>query len=271
MPQTRGLRALAISALGLLLAMTPAWADPLKVGGTGAVTQLLKDLGPAFQAETGIALDVVVGLGTSGANKAAGDGKLGLAISGRPLRDTEKAKGLKIVAAFRTPFGLVTSREGPDGFKRSEVADLYRADRPLWPDGTPVLITLRPVDESDNTTLGDLFPGVADAMLQLRKRTDLSIAPTDQDNADIAEKLKGSLNSASLTQIVSEKRNLRFVAIDGVAATMENYENGSYPYAKSLYVVVPAVPSPEAEAFVAFLAKPAARAMLRSAGVIANQ
>jgi phosphate transport system substrate-binding protein len=243
----------------------------LKTGGTGSVTELLKQLAPAFKADTGIDLDVIPGLGTSGANNAVADGQLGIAVSGRHLKDKEAKKGLKEVATLRTPFGLVTSRQGPDDLKRSDIAELYQSNRPTWSDGTPILITLRPVDESDNIVLGELFPGMTEALVRLRKRPDLSIAATDQDNADIAEKVKGSLTGAALTQIISEKRNLRFVSIDGVAASLENYQNGSYPYGKSLYVIAPSVVSPEAEAFIAFLAKPATEALLRQAGMITGK
>ena len=266
-----GLRAVALGAFGALIACGPAAGATLKVGGTGASTELLRQLASPFEADTGIVLEVIVGLGTSGANNALADGKLGLAVSGRHLRDGEAARGLKEVAGFHTPFGLVTSREEPQSLKRSEIAGLYRSDHPLWPDGAPILITLRPVDESDNATLGEFFPGMTEALVHLRKRADLSIAATDQDNADIAERVKGSLTGASLTQIVSEKRNLRFVSIDGVAATLENYQNGSYPYDKPLYVIVPPAVSPEAEALIAFLAKPATEALLRRAGVVAGK
>ena len=176
-----------------------------------------------------------------------------------------------MAASFRTPFGLVTSRPGPDNLKRDEVAPLYRADRPLWPDGTPVLITLRPADDSDNAILAELFPGMREALAHLRKRRDLSISATDQDNADAAERDKGSLAAATLAQIVTEKRNLRFVSIDGTAASLENYLNGSYPYDKSLYVIVPSVMSSQAEAFLAFLDKPATEAVMRRAGVVVGK
>lgn len=260
-----------IGLLGLTIAFSPASAATLTVGGTGAVTELLGQLAPAFKQDSGITLEVVAGLGTSGGNEALADGKLGIAFAGRDLRDKERTRGLSVSTTFRTPFGLVTSREGPDGLKSTEIAALYGADRPTWPDGTPILITLRPVDESDNIVLGELFPGLAGVLRQLRKRRDLSLAATDQDNADVAEKLKGSLNSATLTQITTEKRKLRFVSIDGVAATLENYQNGSYPYGKSIYVVVPSVISPQAEAFLAFLAKPETRLLLRDAGMIAGK
>ena len=254
----------------MAMALSPVSGKTLKVGGTGAATELLRQLAPPFKADTGIDLEVIPGLGTSGANNATVDGKLGMAFSGRDLRDKEKAAGLKSVGNLRTPFGLATSRETPERLKGAEIAALYRSDKPVWPDGTPILITLRPTDESDNAVLADLFPGMADALVHLRKRRDLSIAATDQDNADMGEKVRGSLISATLTQILSEKRNLKFVAIDGVDLSLDNYLNGSYPYGKSLHMVVPSTISPEAEAFVAFLAKPTSQALLRNAGIIAD-
>jgi phosphate transport system substrate-binding protein len=265
------LRAIVLAGLGATIMLSPAFARTLKVGGTGAVTELLRQLAPAFKDDSGIELDVVPGLGTSGANSATIDGKLGLAVAGRDLREKELAKGLKVVATLRTPFGLVTSRPGPDGLKSTEVAAFYRADKPVWPDGMPVLLTLRPVDESDNIVLGSLFPGMAEALQHLRQRRDLSVAATDQDNADAAERVKGSLVAASLVQILTEKRNLRFLAIDGVMPSLEAYENGSYPYGKALYVIAPSAMSPEAEAFVAFLAKPATTALLRRVAVVVGK
>ena len=122
--------------------------------------------------------------------------------------------------------------------------------------------------ESDNIVLGGLFPGMTEAIQQVRKRSDLSLAATDQDNADMAERVKGSLIGATLTQILAENRNLRFVSIDGVPASLENYLNGSYPYGKSLYVIAPPGPSPQARAFLSFLASPAAQAVLRKDAIV---
>lgn len=257
-----GLIAAVAGALAVLAAARPAVAENLKIGGTGAVTEVLRLLAPAFEAATGISLNVVPAMGTTSANSAVADGKLGLAIAGRELRDKEKASGLQVLGVLRTPFGFVTSRPGPDGLKKAEIVPLYQAANPAWPDGMPVLIALRPVDETDNDVLAAFFPGIANALAHLRKRKDLSVAATDQDNADMAETMKGSLVAATLTQIKAERRNLRFVAIDHVAPSLAAYLDGSYPYGKLLYVVAPAAPSAAARAFVQFLASPEIRPQL---------
>lgn len=254
--------ALMVFVGSLAIANSPS-ARSLKIGGTGAVTEALRQLAPAFKDDSGIDLDVIPGLGTSGANSAVIDGKIAIAVAGRDLREKELAKGLRVGATFRTPFGLVTSRPGPDGLKLNEIAALFGAAKAAWPDGAPVLLILRPADESDNIVMAQLFPGLGRVLPQLRMRRELSVAATDQDNAEAAERNAGSLVGASLVQILAEKRNLRFLAIDGVMPSLEALENGTYPYAKTMFVIVPSEISPEAAAFIAFLAKPEGIAQLR--------
>ena len=136
-----GLVAFLIGAVTALAMARPAAAEGLRIGGTGAVTEVLRQLAPAFTAETGIDLTVMPGLGRSGANSAVADGKLGLAVYGRDLR---------VIDFLRTPLGFVTSRPGPDSLASADIVRLYQSAKPLWPDGTPVLIVLRPADDSDN-------------------------------------------------------------------------------------------------------------------------
>ena len=239
----------------------------LRVGGTGATNEMIKSVGVPFAAETGINVEVIPGLGTGGGNKAVADGVIDLCISGRPLNAAEIAKGLVAVAELRTPFGLVTSKSKPNGFKSAEIAQIYQSDKPAWANGAPIRIILRPTNESDTSVLGQMFPGMIGAIAKVRDRADLSVAATDQDNAEMAEKTSGSLVGATFTQIKTESRNLRFVAIDGVEPSLEAYEKGTYPFGKSLYFVLAAKKSPAGERFLAFLHSPKGTAAMREAGV----
>jgi phosphate transport system substrate-binding protein len=243
-------------------------AETLRIGGTGAINETVKSLAPLFTAETGVALQLIPSMGTSGGNSAVADGLLDVSISGRPLKDSEVEKGLKIIAEFRTPFGMVTSHAKAASFKSAEVAQQYQSDKPLWSDGTPIRIILRPSNESDTQVLGQMFPGMTAAIAKVRTRADLSVAATDQDNADLAEKTPGSLVGATLTQIKMEKRNLQFVAIDGVQLSLEAFEKGVYPYGKTLYAVVGATPKPTAARFVAFMRTSKGISALREAGIL---
>jgi phosphate transport system substrate-binding protein len=229
---------------------------------------MLKSLGAMMTAETGITVELIPGLGTTGGNSALADGVVDLSVAGRLPNAAETAKGLTAVAEFRTPYGLATSHRTPNGLKSAEIAELYRSDKAAWADGTPIRIILRPSNESDTGLLGRLFPDMVAAIAAARKRGDLSVAATDQDNAELAEKTPGSLVGMTMTQAINENRNLRFVEIDGVAPSFANYEKGMYPFGKSIYVMLAAKKSPAGERFVAFLQSPRGVAALREAGVL---
>lgn len=249
----------------LLGAGSATSAEVLRIGGSGAATEMLPHLFAAFAPGEAIKLEVIPSLGSTGGLRALSEGVLDIAVAGRALKPEELAQGLTQSVAIRTPFMLVTSHPRPSGFKSSEIAGIFNAAKATWADGSPIRIILRPRLDSDTAVLGGMFPGMAAAIERARQRADLTIAATDQDNADVAERVFGSLTGATLTQIKLEKRDLRFVAIDGVEPSLANLENRSYPFAKTQYFVLPAKPKPAAERFVGFLRSPEGQAALRAA------
>jgi phosphate transport system substrate-binding protein len=258
----------ALLAVALIGGDRAACAELLRMGGNGAVTAMLPVVFAAFVRGEESDLDVIPGLGHGGGMRAAAEGLLDIAVASRPLDARELGLGLTSVLAFRSPYGLVTSHPGADGFKSSEIASLFKSAKARWPDGSPLRIILRPKAVTDSLVLGGLFPNMMAAIEQARRRSDVPIAATDQDVAQLAEQVAGSLAAATFTQIMLERRNLRFVPIDGVEPSLENLERGSYPYQRILSFVLPAKRSPVAERFVAFLRSAEGKAALRASGNI---
>jgi phosphate transport system substrate-binding protein len=238
----------------------------LRMGGTGAATALLPQLFAAFDRTEQVTLQVIPGLGSGGALLAISDGALDVAVSGRPLSKEEIAKGLTQPVAFRTPFAFVTSHPKPNGLKSTEIATVFGATKATWADGTPIRTILRPKSDADIPLLAGFFPGIDAAIDRARSRTEVPVAATDQDNARLAEQIPGSLAGATVSQIKTEKRDLRLVAIDGVEPTLANYERGAYPYGKTIHFVLSGKKNPTAERFIAFLRSPAGIAALRDTG-----
>jgi phosphate transport system substrate-binding protein len=262
-------RALWVALLAaVLLGGGVARAELLRMGGNGAVTAMLPEVFAAFARGEESKLEVIPGLGHGGGMRAATDGLLDVAIASRPLNSQELAQGLTSVLAFRSPFGLVTSRPGAGGFKSSEIAELFRSTKARWPDGSPIRIILRPKAVTDSLVLAGLFPNMTAAIEQARHRPEVPIAASDQDNTQLAEQVAGSLAAAALTQIMLERRNLRFVSIDGVEPSLESLERGSYPYQRTMYFVLPAKRGAAAERFIAFLRSAEGNAALRASGNI---
>jgi phosphate transport system substrate-binding protein len=253
--------------IAVLLGITNvASADTLRIGGIGAATAFLPELFATFERSEATKLKLIPGLGSSGGLRALQDGVLDIAVSGRPLKPEELQQGLMPAVTLRTPFVLITSHPHPNGLKGTEIPGIFKSQKAAWTDGTPIRIILRPKSDSDTQVLGDMFPGMAAAIDEARRRPDIPIAATDQDNASLAERVPGSFAGSTFTQIKMERRNLRYVAINGVEPSLENLQTAAYPFVKVLSFVLPAQRAPVAERFIAFLTSPPGKAALHATG-----
>jgi phosphate transport system substrate-binding protein len=257
---------IALIAVALLAPGTAAAAEPVRIGGTGSATAMMGYLGNKFAAAHEARFEVIPSLGSTGGLRALEAGVLDIAVSGRKLSAAEIAKGLTERAAVRSPWGLATSQSHPGPMHSASVAALYADEQARWPDGTPIRIILRPKSDSENHALAEFFPGMAAALERLRARRDLPIAATDQDSADMAERVSGSLVSITFTQLTMERRNLRLLAIDGVEPTFESFVSGHYRFGKTVYLVTRVEASPAALRFIAFLNSAEGRHALRETG-----
>jgi phosphate transport system substrate-binding protein len=258
----------AAASLAFLLATSPTFADGFKAGGTGSATELLRVMGVLYAERTNNFIEVVPSLGSSGALRAIADGVIDLAVAARPLKSDEEAKGLGVALTVRSPFVMATSHQEPNGLTVPEIVAAFASADARWHDGVPIRIILRPRAESDTLLMNELFPLLAPAMDRARRRAEVPVAATDQDNADMAEQISGSLVASTATQLLLERRKLRAVAIDGVQPTLANFERGAYPFGKTLYLVVRRQPNPPLDGFIAFLRSAEGKAALRAANLL---
>lgn len=241
-------------ALALVLSASPvAAAGVLQVGGAGPATALLALVGKPFTQQTGITVEVKPGLGSSGGISALAAGILDVAVVARPLSGAEAARGLVPVITIRTPFVFVTSHHAPPSMTVREIANVYTSEKAAWPDGSPIRLILRPRSSNNNRNIVQYFVGKDDVLDRARQRAELPVTATDQDNTDMAVRLKGSLTGATYGQIILEQRDLRMIAIDGVVPSIETLASGAYRPTKLLYFVHPLQPSAAASRFIQFL------------------
>jgi phosphate transport system substrate-binding protein len=264
---------LCLSTAVLIQLCNAGSADTLRIGGTGAVSAVLPIIFAAMPPHENLSVEVVPSLGTSGGLQALAEGVIDIAVAARPLKPEEKARGLTPALTLRTPFVLVTSYGRPDGFKSTEIADIYKSPNAKWPNGSLIRIILRPRSETDTALMGAMFPGTAAAIETARRRPDIPIAATDQDNLTLAERLPGSLAGSSLAQMLAEQRSLRLIPIDGVTPSLTALESGAYPFGKALYFVVPTTKKKGTERFIAFINSPRGQQVLRATGslLVADQ
>ena len=197
----------------------------------------MKQIASSFAAATGIEMEVLPSLGSNGSLRAVADGVIDVAVSAHKLSPEELSRGLEAVPFARTALVFVTSHSKPNSWRSEDLARIFDSKICKWNDGTPIKIILRTKVDTDTKIISRIFPGMREAIDQARQRPDLPVASTDQDSAELAEGLTGSFVQAGLSQIVSEKRNLHLVPINGVEPSLENLKNGIYPYEKPFILV----------------------------------
>lgn len=266
--RSRGV-SLAVALCGLLL-VTPdrAGADELRIGGTGAALGTMQVLGEAFGAtHPDIKIKIVPSLGTTGGIRAVAGGAIDLAVASRPLTEAERRLGSSEFEYGRTPFVFaVAMKSRVAEITLAQLAAIYAGRQATWPDGSPVRLVLRPASDSDSEIVRGLSPEIEQALALAGKRPGVRISITDQDAADDIERIHGAIGTTTLALILSERRKLRALKLDGKDPTAKHLAAGAYPYFKRLFLVAGSPRPAAANEFLAFVQSPAGRKVLQDTG-----
>lgn len=263
---------LALGTLSLSLFVTSVSADDLKVGGTGAAAALMERMGEAFSsAHPNDKVEVVAGLGSSGGISALAAGVLQVAVSGRPLRDEERAKNLDSVPFLDTPFALVTSHPKPQVLSKSQVVAIHDGSLRQWSDGKEIKPILRPKSDAAAAFMAASFEGMPAAVDKLRQRPDVPVAATDQDNVEAAQKTANSFAGMTLVQFTTEGPRLRLITLDGVEPSVDAMQTGRYALKMRLHLATSTELSPVVRRFLQFLRSPeGVRIVSENGGVLVS-
>ena len=259
--------ALILSCLAGAAWAGPVGAETIRVGGTGGPLEAMRLAGEAFQKtnpQTNVA--IVPGLGSRGGIKALQAGAVDVAVSATPVPAAEP--GLMSVELGRTPIIFATASPRPGaGVTTADLVEIYSGRRTTWPDGSRLRVILRPNGDSDTAFLRALSPAMDHAIDDGFKLPGVKIAATDQDAADAIGSIPGAFGVSTLLQVRAEARPLTPLPVSGVAPGLAALANGSYPYAKTLYLVTRAPSSGAVQQYLGFLASPAGRELLTGLGL----
>lgn len=264
----------ALASMALLCLAHPASAsggaqEPVRVGGTGAALELMDRVSVAYSAiSTAPRAKILPSLGSSGGLRALAAGAVDIALIARRITPDETHAGMSEAACLRTPFVLATPVPQAPAMTSADLVRIYGEPLALWPDGSRIKLILRPEGGSGNHLLTTLIPGMEEAMTAARRRSEIPLAMTDQDNAELAERTNGSLTAMGLAQLISERRALHPIALDGVPPTAETLAAGAYKARMELCLIVGPAMTPAVAGFVAFLRSERGRAVLGANGAL---
>jgi phosphate transport system substrate-binding protein len=183
------------------------------------------------------------------------------------MNESERKLGAVEMEYARTPFVFaVSTKSRVTAITSRELADIYAGRRVNWADGSAVRIVLRPASEIDTEMVKNISPEIERGLAAAEARPGLQFSVNDQDAANDLERIPGAIGPSSLALIVSEKRGLRALKLDGKEPTPMNAASGAYPYYKRLFLVTGAKRPAAVERFVAFVRSPAGRKIIASNG-----
>lgn len=258
-----------LSVVGTLLCLSPdARADDLRIGGTGTALGTMQRMAAAFgRVHPEHHVTVMPSMGSKGGIKAVVAGAIDLAVSSRPLAPDEIAAGAASTPYGRTPLVFATAGNAQaQTITWPELTDAYAGKLSQWPDGTRIRLVLRPAGDADTELIKAISPAMREAVTLAEQRKGMAFAITDQDAADQLEKIPGALGPLTLAQIISEKRSLKALRLNGVAPDAATLADGSYPMHKEMLFVTGARTGAAAQSFMAFVRSPAGRAVLVQTG-----
>src|SRR6266508_1666260 len=249
-----------------LLSLLPvlSGAQTIKIGGTGGASGTMQVLAEAFKKSHPEAKVIAVpGLGSGGGRKALLGGAIDIAVTSKAGKDTEKLDGAIAMLLGKTPFVFATSKKNTTvALTTQELVDIWNGKKITWADGSRLRLVLRPENDSDTEVLKRISAVMEQAVKNSLSREGMKITVTDGETADAIESIPGALGTSSLALIISEKRSLKALAINGIAPSAKTIADGSYPYFKSLYMLTGIKPSGPTEEFMAFLRSAAGHKIL---------
>jgi phosphate transport system substrate-binding protein len=241
-------------------------AETILVGGTGSGSRLLQALAHEYaKAAPNPAIRVVdPPMGSGAAIKAVREGKLHLALSPRPLEGDEGGGEVVAFEFARTPL-VFASRDDfqGGGFNLEQLEDVYTGRRMWWDNGIPIRLILRSRVASDTRAIRAMSPGMDKAVSQSFERKGMVVAASDLEALQMIERTPGSLGPTTLGLIRLQDSRARVLQVAGRAPSAGALADGSYPWFKGLYLVIPRRPPPDVQAFLDFLVSPQAGTFMR--------
>lgn len=252
-----------------LIFPTAAFAEEyVRVAGTGSGISFLKIIGQNFEkANPGIKIMFIPSLGSTGGIKAVADKAVDIAISSRDLNDRGKKQELSMIEYAKSPLIFIVNANVPvSDITTDDMIQIYKGSRQNWSDGQRIRLSLRQRNETDTQIIKKISSEVNDALESAFSRRGLLTALTDQENAALIEKTSGAFGSATLAQVIAEKRRVKVLTYNGVVPSIKNLVSGSYPLVRHYYIVHRRDLTVPARNFLLFLMSAQSRKVLESNG-----
>ena len=222
------------------------------IAGSGTNLPITNKLAAAYNKKNNSSIEIPKSIGSDGAIKAVQTGTLDLGLISRDLTAAEKATGLKEIPYARVGIVFATHPSTPDtDVSKEDIVKIHQGVKTTWSNGNKIVVLIRGKHDSSNVILFPLIPGLAEAIDESLHEKRWQVMYHDVDMSDALRNKAGAFGHTDTTDI-KLKPGIKALSVNGVAATPENIQSGTYPYSKELSFVYKEPLSERAKAFVIF-------------------
>ena len=209
------------------------------IGGTGSGLGTMRALGRVFeQLNPNVRIKVLPSLGTTGGLHALEDGAIDIALTSRPLTDSEKSTGASVTSLAKTPIVFVTATEtSVANVTLPQIQQILTGQYLNWPDEQRVRLVLRPAGDTITILLRQASSDLDKALGVALSRNGILYTLTDQENAHVLQGLPGGFGFSTLSQIISEQRPIKVLSFEGAMPSVASLAEGRYPLHQTLSLV----------------------------------
>lgn len=257
-----------------LISVSQAQSAPLIFAGSGSNLPITRILADAFiKNHPGVTIDIPASIGSTGGIKAAAEGAITLGLTGRPLREGEKALNLTLVPYARTIIVIGAHPSVVDtALTYEELVRIYQGRKTRWQDGKEIIVLNRDEGEATIEVMNQVIPGFKEAHAESLKARRWIVAFTDQEMNKRLESTPQAIGMTDYGAITAEHLRIKPLALNTIAPTTENAQKGVYPLVKTMSFAFRSDRIPaEARAFIAFARSPAGQQILKENGYLAGE
>lgn len=245
--------------------------DPARfvVAGSGTNLPVTLKLADAYKSKQGATVEIPPSIGTDGAVLGIGSGALELGLISRPLTPKESQSGLKEIPYARVGIVFGIASAVPDAsMTYEELLKVHQGEKKTWSNGRTITVIIREKHDSSNQVLYAMIPGWQDAIKQSIDGKRWHVAYKDAEMPPAIRSMPWSIGLTDSTESLKKDAGFNALRINGVAPTLQNIADGSYPLVKNLLFVYKGELTERSKKFIDFVRSEDGKAVMRSFGAV---
>lgn len=237
-------------------------SDTVTEAGSTTVQPVAEKLAEAFKAENPDVTIVIQGGGSSVGIKSCNDGTVDIGAASRELKADEPNLVKHLLA--RDGIAIIIHPANPvTGLTREQVKEIFAGKITNWSkvggENKDIFVVAREEGSGTRTAFEEMVMGK-----ELIK-SDAILLPF---NGAIITAVSNTTQAIGFISFGYIKNSVKTVEIDGVAATVENAKNGTYPIVRPLYFLTKEQPTGLVKKFIDFCLGPKGQNIVAGEGYI---